>query len=87
MSKKPVFPVIKLGGLAPVIGLSVVFLAGAVFALRPGVRGHSSVGGFPMWLIGIVLLLGVVYFGVSIVKTVIMRRNNPAMKNSSDPSA
>lgn len=87
MSRKPLFPVIKLGGLAPIVGLTVFFLAGAVFALLPGVRGHFSTGGIPLWLLGIVLLLGVVYFGISIIKTIRLRRNNPDMTNWNDPSA
>lgn len=87
MAKQPVFPVLKLGGVAPVIRLAVLMVAGGLWCLLVRVHSAHSNPGIPRWLLGILLLVSAAYLAISVAKTIIVRRNNPETRDWKNPSA
>jgi hypothetical protein len=75
MPKKPIIPTVLDGKSPwPIFGLGVFTLAVALLCLLTNARSQNSVGGFPMWLIGILLILFTGYLWAIVFKTLSRRK-------------
>lgn len=75
MSKRPIVPTVQDGKSPwPIFALGVFTLALALLSLFTNIRSQSSVGGFPMWVLGILLILFTGYLWAIVFKTLSRRR-------------
>ena len=62
-------------------------VAGGIWCLLARIHSPHSLPGPPMWVFGVLLLLSAAYLAISVVKTVLVRRNNPESNDWKNPSA